>query len=80
MAIEQRTAAELEQMIKGQLEGRGIWAYVQINPCPVNGWLATVMADPRYRSEYQAIADAIVAELRPHYALKPDDVSQSAPR
>ena len=80
MAIEQRTAAELEQMVKEQLEGHGIWAYVQINPCPVNGWLATVMADPRYRSEYQAIADAIVAELRPHYALKPDDVSQSTPR
>jgi hypothetical protein len=43
---------------------------VQVNPCSGNGWVATVKADPRYLSEYQAVADAIVGDLRQHYALK----------
>jgi len=70
MAIAQRTAAELKQLVKMQLEDHGIWAYVQVNRRSGNGWVATVKADPRYRREYQAAADAIVADLRQHYALK----------
>jgi hypothetical protein len=70
MAIAQRTAAELKQLIKVQLEDHGIWAYVRVNPCSGNGWVATVKADHRYLSEYQAVADAIVGDLRQHYALK----------
>ena len=42
MAIAQRTAAELKQLVKMQLEDHGIWAYVQVNPCLGNGWVATV--------------------------------------
>jgi hypothetical protein len=70
MAIAQRTAPELKQMVKVQLEDHGIWAYVQVNPCSRNGWVATVKGTPSYRREYQAAADAIVADLRRHYALK----------
>jgi len=69
MAIVQRTAAELKQLVKMQLEDHGIWAYVQVNPCPRNGWVATVKGTPRHRREYQAVADAIVCDLRQHYAL-----------
>jgi hypothetical protein len=53
-----------------KLEDHGIRAYVQVNPCSGNDWVATVKADPRYRREYQAAADAIVADLRQRYALK----------
>lgn len=70
MAIAQRTATELKQLVKVQLEDHGIWAYVQVNPCSRNGWVATVTGTPRYRREYQAAADAIVADLRQHYSLK----------
>ena len=70
MAIAQRTAVELKQLVKVQLENHGIWAYVQVNSCSGNSWVAKVKADPRYLSEYQAVADAIVGDLRQHYALK----------
>jgi hypothetical protein len=46
MAIAQRTAAELKQLVKVEMEDHGIWAYVQVNPCSGNGWVATVKADP----------------------------------
>jgi hypothetical protein len=36
MAIAQRTATELKQLVKVQLEDHGIWAYVQVNPCSRN--------------------------------------------
>jgi hypothetical protein len=37
MAFEQRTAAEIAEMVKTDLERMGIHAFVQVNRCPTYG-------------------------------------------
>ena len=61
MAIAQRTAAELKQLIKVQLEDHG-WAYVRVNPCSGNGWVATVATSVSIRLSLMRLS-AICASI-----------------
>ncbi len=75
MAKEEKTDAELEDMILERLLIGGV--YVSVRKDPMLGWRATVITAPKHTRNMQDRADQIAAELRKKYALKPNDDSGS---
>ncbi|SRR5271165_7671452 len=68
MSIELKSKEELESLIRQRIRGAVI-QHVEVRPDPMCGWIAQVVADPRYVIELQSIVDRIASELRPQYAL-----------
>jgi hypothetical protein len=71
MAKQQKTASELEDLIRNRATAAGIHCFVKVASDPGYGWHATAMADPRVVIDYQRRIDEIVADLRTEFDLKP---------
>ena len=68
MAKQQKTEAELEDMIHQKLLIGGV--YVSVRQDPVLGWRATVITAPKHAKAIQERAETIAAELRKKFTLK----------
>lgn len=65
---EEKTDAELEEMILQRLVIGGV--FVSVRPDPVLGWRPTVVTAPKHNRNAQELADGIAAQLRKKYILK----------
>lgn len=68
MEKEQKTDAELEDMILQRLVIGGV--FVSVRPDPVLGWRPTVVTAPKHTRNAQELADKIAADLRKKFTLK----------
>jgi hypothetical protein len=68
MGKEEKTDAELEDMILQRLVIGGV--YVSVRKDPVLGWRPTVVTAPKHSRNAQELADKIAAELRKKFTLK----------
>ncbi|MEH2513127.1 hypothetical protein V1291_004481 [Nitrobacteraceae bacterium AZCC 1564] len=68
MRKEEKTDAELEDMILERLLIGGV--YVSVRKDPMLGWRATVITAPKHTRNMQDRADQIAADLRKKYTLK----------
>ncbi len=68
MGKEEKTDAELEDMILQRLVIGGV--YVSVRKDPVLGWRPTVVTAPKHTRNAQELADRIAAELRKKFTLK----------
>jgi hypothetical protein len=68
MGKEEKTDAELEDMILQRMVVGGV--YVSVRKDPVLGWRPTVITAPKHTRNMQARADQIAAELRKKYTMK----------
>jgi hypothetical protein len=68
MGKEQKTDAELEDMILQRLVIGGV--FVSVRKDPILGWRPTVVTAPKHAKNAQELADRIAAELRKKYTLK----------
>lgn len=65
---EQRSAQELEEMIKARLAIGGV--FVKVYADPVFGWHPTVITAPEAAVAVQQQAEKIASDLRVHYDLR----------
>jgi hypothetical protein len=65
---EEKTDAELEDLILERLLFGGV--YVSVRKDPILGWRPTVITAPKHARNMQERADQIAAELRKKYKLK----------
>ena len=68
MGKEEKTDAELEDMILQRLVIGGV--YVSVRKDPIVGWRPTVFTAPKHTRNAQELADKIAAELRKKFILK----------
>lgn len=68
MAKEEKTDAELEDMILQRLLIGGV--FVSVRRDPVLGWRPTVVTAPKHTKNAQELADKIATELRKKFTLK----------
>ena len=68
MEKEEKTDAELEDMILEKLLIGGV--YVSVRKDPILGWRPTVITAPKHNRNMQERADRIAAELRKKFTLK----------
>jgi uncharacterized membrane protein YGL010W len=68
MGKEQKTDAELEDMILQRLVIGGV--FVSVRKDPILGWRPTVVTAPKHAKNAQELADRIAADLRKKYTLK----------
>lgn len=68
MGKEEKTDAELEDMILQRLVIGGV--FVSVRKDPILGWRPTVVTAPRHTKNAQEIADRIAADLRKKFTLK----------
>jgi hypothetical protein len=68
MGKEDKTDAELEEMILQRLLIGGV--FVSVRKDPILGWRPTVVTAPKHNRNAQALADRIAAELRKKFTLK----------
>ena len=68
MGKEEKTDAELEDMILQRLVIGGV--FVSVRKDPILGWRATVVTAPKHTRNAQELADGIAAELRKKFTLK----------
>ena len=68
MGKEEKTDAELEDMILQRLVIGGV--YVSVRKDPVLGWRPTVVTAPKHTRNAQELADKIAAKLRKKFTLK----------
>ena len=68
MEKEEKTDAELEDMILQRLVIGGV--FVSVRKDPVLGWRPTVVTAPKHTRNAQELADRIAAELRKKFRLR----------
>ena len=68
MGKQEKTDAELEEMILQRLLIGGV--FVSVRKDPILGWRPTVVTAPRHNRNAQELADRIAAELRKKFTLK----------
>ena len=68
MGKEEKTDAELEDLILQRLVIGGV--FVSVRRDPVLGWRPTVITAPKHTKNAQELADRIAGELRKKFALK----------
>jgi uncharacterized membrane protein YGL010W len=68
MGKEERTDAELEDMILQRLVIGGV--FVSVRKDPILGWRPTVVTAPKHTKNAQELADNIAADLRKKFTLK----------
>jgi hypothetical protein len=68
MGKEEKTDAELEEMILQRLVIGGV--FVSVRRDPILGWRPTVVTAPKHARNAQELADKIAAELRKKFTLK----------
>lgn len=68
MEKEEKTDAELEDMILEKLLIGGV--YVSVRKDPILGWRPTVITAPKHTRNMQERADRIAADLRKKFTLK----------
>jgi hypothetical protein len=68
LAKQQKTRAQLEDMVHQKLLIGGV--YASVRPDPILGWRATVITAPKHAKAIQERAETVVAELRKKFALK----------
>jgi uncharacterized membrane protein YGL010W len=68
MGKEEKTDAELEDMILQRLVIGGV--FVSVRKDPILGWRPTVVTAPKHARNAQELADRIAAELRKKFTLK----------
>ena len=68
MAKQQKTSAELEDMVHEKLLIGGM--YVSVRQDPILGWRATVITAPKHAKAIQERAETVAAELRKKFTLK----------
>jgi hypothetical protein len=68
MGKEEKTDAELEEMILQHLVIGGV--FVSVRRDPTLGWRPTVVTAPKHTRNAQELADKIAAELRKKFTLK----------
>lgn len=68
MAKEEKTDAELEDMILQRLVIGGV--FVSVRKDPILGWRPTVVTAPKHTRNAQELADRIAADLRKKFTLK----------
>jgi hypothetical protein len=68
MEKEEKTDAELEEMILQKLLIGGV--YVSVRKAPILGWRPTVITAPKHTRNMQARADQSATELRKKFILK----------
>lgn len=70
MAREEKTEAELEEMIAQRIVVGGV--YVSVRADPLLGWHPMVITAPKHATYAQQLADDVAVELRKRFTLKPD--------
>ena len=68
MGKEEKTDAELEDMILQRLVIGGV--YVSVRKDPILGWRPTVVTAPKHTRNAQELADKIAAKRRKKFTLK----------
>jgi hypothetical protein len=68
MGKEEKTDAELEDMILQRLVIGGV--FVSVRRDPILGWRPTVVTAPKHTKNAQELADNIAADLRKKFTLK----------
>lgn len=68
MGKEEKTDAELEDLILQRLVIGGV--FVSVRRDPVLGWRPTVITAPKHTKNAQELADRIAGELRKKFTLK----------
>ena len=68
MGKQEKTDAELEEMILQRLLIGGV--FVSVRKDPILGWRPTVVTAPKHNRNAQELADRIATELRKKFALK----------
>jgi hypothetical protein len=68
MGKEEKTDAELEDMILQRLLIGGV--FVSVRKDPILGWRPTVVTAPKHTKNAQELADKIAADLRKKFTLK----------
>jgi hypothetical protein len=65
---EEKTEAELEEMIAQRLVVGGV--YVSVRRDPLLGWRPMVITAPKHATYAQTLADEVALELRKKFTLK----------
>jgi hypothetical protein len=65
---EEKTEAELEEMIAQRIVVGGV--YVSVRRDPLLGWRPMVITAPKHATYAQALADEVADELRKKFKLK----------
>ncbi|HMI13054.1 MAG TPA: hypothetical protein VK567_15950 [Bradyrhizobium sp.] len=68
MGKQEKTDAELEEMILQRLLIGGV--FVSVRKDPILGWRPTVVTAPKHNRNAQELADRIATELRKKFTLK----------
>jgi uncharacterized membrane protein YGL010W len=68
MGKQEKTDAELEEMILQRLLIGGV--FVSVRKDPILGWRPTVVTAPKHNRNAQQLADRIATELRKKFTLK----------
>jgi hypothetical protein len=68
MGKEEKTDAELEDMILQRLVIGGV--FVSVRKDPILGWRPTVVTAPKHTRNAQELADRIAADLRKKFTLR----------
>jgi uncharacterized membrane protein YGL010W len=68
MGKEEKTDAELEDMILQRLVIGGV--FVSVRKDPILGWRPTVVTAPKHTRNAQELADKIAADLRKKFTLR----------
>ncbi len=68
MGRQEKTEAELEEMIAQRIVVGGV--YVSVRRDPVLGWRAMVITAPKHATYAQKMADDVAVELRKKFVLK----------
>ena len=68
MGKEEKTDAELEDMILQRLVIGGV--FVSVRRDPILGWRPTVVTAPKHTKNAQELADNIASDLRKRFTLK----------
>jgi hypothetical protein len=68
MGKEEKTDAELEEMILQRLVIGGV--FVSVRRDPILGWRPMVVTAPKHAKNAQELADKIAGELRKKFTLK----------
>ena len=68
MGKQEKTDAELEEMILQRLLIGGV--FVSVRKDPILGWRPTVVTAPKHNRNAQELADRVATELRKKFTLK----------
>ena len=68
MGKEEKTEAELEEMIAQRIVVGGV--YVSVRPDPLLGWRPMVITAPKHATYAQKMADDVAVDLRKKFVLK----------